>query len=201
MELRSYLLLAAAFFASLVPPLVMLCMLQREQWHAGRRLRTEWHAGRRLRTAGAQDHTEVFEGSSSSSHGLPKHEPSADCAPSRARKHHLQTCSSSDLHARPGTRLLQRPTQASATSGPLHKQLYAPGSASSNRNWTSSREPSLHSHNRPSQDRPGRTLTQDGRAMQRGLLIGDVGYDSSQGPAPAIGTNRRELMLYQFVLI
>ena len=32
-------------------------------------------------------------------------------------------------------------------------------------------------------------------------LIGDVGYDSSQGPAPAIGTNRRELMLYQVVLI
>ena len=31
-------------------------------------------------------------------------------------------------------------------------------------------------------------------------MIGDMGYDSSQGPAPAIGTNRRELMLYQFVL-
>ena len=38
-------------------------------------------------------------------------------------------------------------------------------------------------------------------AAIQGMLIGDVGCDSSQGPAPAIGTNRRELMLYQFVLI
>ena len=37
--------------------------------------------------------------------------------------------------------------------------------------------------------------------VNRLSLIGDMGYDSGQGPAPAIGTNRRELMLYQFVLI
>ena len=39
------------------------------------------------------------------------------------------------------------------------------------------------------------------QSRKKHFVIGDVGYDSSQGPAPAIGTNRRELMLYQFVLI
>ena len=32
------------------------------------------------------------------------------------------------------------------------------------------------------------------------MMIGDVGYDSRQNPAPAIGTNWGKLVLLQFVL-
>ena len=32
------------------------------------------------------------------------------------------------------------------------------------------------------------------------MMIGDVGYDSRQNPAPAIGTNWGKLLLLQFVL-
>ena len=181
LELRLYMLLAAALCASLAAHLFMLGQLQLSLDRAQREQR---RARRRLQSAGA----DVLEGSSS----LPEHEPSA---PSRARRRHLPTrraASDSDLGARPGTRLLQRPNQASATSAPLHKQVCTLASSVSSKSHSpSSRGPSLRSHSRPSQDRgaagavkrglkhhasrhgspdkPRRTFTQDGRAMQRGL--------------------------------
>ena len=152
LELRLYMLLAAAFCASLAAHLFMLGQLQLKLDRAQREQR---RARRRLQSAGAQ----VLEGSSS---------------------------------LRPGTRLLQRPHQASATSAPLHKQVCTLASSVSSKSHSpSSRGPSLRSHSRPSQDRgaagavkrgfkhhasrhgspdkPRRTFTQDGRAMQRGL--------------------------------
>ena len=117
LELRLHLFMAAAFLASLVPALFVLYKMQldRAQGEQGR-------ARRRLQSAGAEGDTEVFEGSCGSSDGLPEHEPSAPSAPSRARRRNLptRTASESDLNARSGTRLLPRPSQASATSGPLH---------------------------------------------------------------------------------
>ena len=175
LELRVYLFLAAALMASLAAPLFMLYKMQVQLDRAQRE----------LQSAGA----EVSDGSSS----LPEHAPSAP-APSRARRRPLPTSSVSetDLDARPGTRLLQRPNQASATSAPLHKQVCTLASSVSSKSHSpSSRGPSLRSHSRPSQDRgaagavkrglkhhasrhgspdkPRRTFTQDGRAMQRGL--------------------------------
>ena len=177
LELRLYMLLAAALCASLAAHLFMLGQLQLSLDRAQREQR---RARRRLQSAGA----DVLEGSSS----LPEHEPSA---PSCARRRHLPTCrasSESDLDARPGTRLLQRwtnetsneqtrsapetgvdarpgtsllqrPHEASATSGPLHKQVYTQASSASSKSHSpSSREPSLRSPSRPSrsqaQDRP-----------------------------------------------
>ena len=176
LELRLYMLLAAAICASLAAHLFMLRQLQLSLDRAQREQR---RARRRLQSAGA----DVLEGSSS----LPEHEPSA---PSRARRRHLPTrrASESDLDARPGTRLLQRwtnetsneqtrsapetgvdarpgtsllqrPHEASATSGPLHKQVYTQASSASSKSHSpSSREPSLRSPSRPSrsqaQDRP-----------------------------------------------
>ena len=66
LELRLYMLLAAAIFASLAAPLFMLCQLQLSLDRAQPEQR---RARRRLQSAGAQ----VLEGSSS----LPEHEPSA----------------------------------------------------------------------------------------------------------------------------
>ena len=169
LELRLYMLFAAAICASLAAHLFMLGQLQLSLDRAQREQR---RARRRLQSAGA----DVLEGSSS----LPEHEPSA---PSCARRRHLPTCrasSESDLDARPGTRLLQRwtnetsneqtrsapetgvdarpgtsllqrPHEASATSGPLHKQVYTQASSASSKSHSpSSREPSLRSPSRPS---------------------------------------------------
>ena len=118
LELRLHLFMAAVFLASLVPALFVLYKMQldRAQGEQGR-------ARRRLQSAGAEGDTEVFEGSCGSSDGLPEHEPSPSSAPSpRAWRRNLppRTASDSDLNARSGTRLLPRPNQASATSGPLH---------------------------------------------------------------------------------
>ena len=38
-------------------------------------------------------------------------------------------------------------------------------------------------------------------AVRTNIMIGDVGYDSRQNPAPAIGTNRGKMVLLQFVLL
>ena len=134
LELRVYLFLAAALMASLAAPLFVLYKMQNKLDRAQRE----------LQSAGA----EVSDGSSS----LPEHEPSAP-APSRARRRPLPTSSVSetDLDARPGTRLLQRPNQASATSAPLHKQVCTLASSVSSKSHSpSSRGPSLRSHSRPS---------------------------------------------------
>ena len=145
LELRVYLFLAAALMTSLAAPLFVLYKMQSKLDRAQRE----------LQSAGA----EVSDGSSS----LPEHEPSAP-APSRARRRPLPTSSVSetDLDARPGTRLLQRPNQASATSAP--RPSHYRGAAGAVK-----RGLKHHASRHGSPDKPRRTFTQDGRAMQRGL--------------------------------
>ena len=142
LELRLYMLFAAAICASLAAHLFMLGQLQLSLDRAQREQR---RARRRLQSAGA----EVLEGSSS----LPEHEPSA---PSRA----TNETSNEQTRSAPETGVdAQRPHEASATSGPLHKQVYTQASSASSKSHSpSSREPSLRSPSRPSrsqaQDRP-----------------------------------------------